>query len=322
MRPWLRCVAGGVAAVVGALRWYGLDLFVAQLALAAFLLVAGHAATTGWAAWTRPARWAIAATQVPFMASYGLAVAWYYSRQPITRPHGFPPLYLLWPAAALSALAWLTIWYAGRPGYPRRAVAYLAALALLVAANGVGVFAVAWRSTGGFGLLGEPTPWAALDGLAATSCLSTNTFHTSHGRTVDSKCPSGPHADPYAGDYDKDAFDNLLCTEQPRQAFQVWWDRSRTYRLAFTLDLGHDWTVTVDGKTISPPYPDHISGRRATIGLTMQLVSAFRIGTNDPLPIQADKSTETWNVQLKTTALGGWKVCRIVIPDPIRISAR
>jgi len=252
------CLACGVVAAVGVLGWYGLDLFVAQLALVAFLLAGGHAAATMWAVRTRPAWWAIAATQAPFVVTYGLAVAWYYSRQPITRPHGFPLLHLLWSAAALSAVAWLTVWYARDAQRPRRAVAYLAAVAVLVAVNSTGVFAVAWRSTGGFGLVGEPTPWAALDGLAATSCLSTNTFHTSHGRTVDSKCPSGPNADPYAGHYDKDAFDDLLCTEQPRQAFQVWWDRSRTYRLAFTLDLT-DEIVTVDGKPVRPPYPDHIS---------------------------------------------------------------
>jgi MFS family permease len=188
------CVAGGVVAAVGALGWYGLDLFVAQLAFVAFLLVAGHAAVIVWAVRTRPARWASIATQAPFMATYGLAVAWYYSRQPITRPHGFPLLYLVWAAAALSAVAWLTVWYTRNTHHARRAVAYLAALAVLIAVNGAGVFAVAWRSTGGFGLVGEPTPWAALDGLAATSCLSTNSFHTSHGRTVDSKCPSGPNA--------------------------------------------------------------------------------------------------------------------------------
>jgi hypothetical protein len=80
--------------------------------------------------------------------------------------------------------------------------------------------------------------------------------------------------------------------------------------------------VTVNGKTIRPPYPERVTGRRATIDLTVRLLSAIRLGSNEPLPIQADKSIETWHVQLKTTALGGWKVCRIAIPDPIGISAR
>jgi len=67
---------------------------------------------------------------------------------------------------------------------------------------------------------------------------------------------------------------------------------------------------------------DRGSGNRATINVTVRLLSAIRFGSNEPLPIQADKSSETWNVQLKTATLGGWKVCRITIADPILISGR
>jgi len=61
----------------------------------------------------------------------------------------------------------------------------------------------------------------------------------------------------------------------------------------------------VDGNTVRPPYPDRVTGRRATIDVTVQLLSAIRFGSTEPLPIRADKSIETWHVQLKTTALAG-----------------
>jgi hypothetical protein len=216
-------------------------------------------------------------------------------------------------------LTGLVLWYLVDFRNARRAVVFLSALAVFVVANlGTG-FIVGWRHTSGYGLIGEPTPWAAVAGLAADSCLSDNAFHYSGSRLVQAHCPSGPHGDFYSDAHDTNGFNSLLCTGQPRAAFERWWDRQSRYQVAITLKFGYpsDWHTTVDGETINAPLPNKRDGSTATITLSVDLQAETQFGGTDQYPMGVDKPTETWTVQLHTTTLGGWKVCKIDVPDPI-----
>ncbi len=322
----LAVAAGSTFLVTGWLIFqvWGFDQFGAtvEIAVITFLVTGGHTAASLWAAQNRPVRWwAIAVTQVPFFGAYLVAIAWYHSRGVIIDKTGFPPLYILWAAAAPSALAWLIIWYTRNPQPPRRAIAFLIACAILVVVNGAGIFTILWRDTNGFGLVGPPSPWDALDGLVTTSCISNSDFYFSGSKQLQANCPSGPTADLYSGIHDKAAFDQLLCGDQPRAAFQTWWNRSRHYQIAITLDFGYptDWKATIDGKPAEES-AGQVGGSNATITVTVGLQAAFRIGGPDDQahPMHVDKGEETWHVQLEHQLLGGWKVCHIDVPDPIK----
>jgi hypothetical protein len=293
------------------------------LVLTAFLVTGGHTAVSLWGAQKRPVRWwAIGVTQVPFLAAYVVAVAWYHSRGVNVDQTGFPPLYILWTAAALAALAGLIIWYTRNPQPPKRAIAFLTACAVLVLVNGLAIFTIAWRNTNGLGLIGPPTPWEAFEDLTVTSCISNSDFYFYGSKELQANCPSGPNADLYAGIHDDAAFDQLLCDDQPRAAFDAWWNRSRHYQIAIGLDFGYpdQWTNTVDGKPAPDPLPGQIDGSQATIAVTVELKAAFRIGGPDDQahPMRVDKADETWNVHLQHQTFGGWKVCRIDVPNPIK----
>ncbi|HZN78045.1 MAG TPA: hypothetical protein VFC00_41075 [Micromonosporaceae bacterium] len=104
----------------------------------------------------------------------------------------FPFWYIGWTAAGLAALGVLTVWYGrGRWRDPRRAVAYLCAVAAVVVVNGIGVAAVLWTSTNGFGLRGQPAPWTAFDALTRTSCLAN---HDTYRRGGWPRMPTSPCA--------------------------------------------------------------------------------------------------------------------------------
>jgi hypothetical protein len=319
-------VSALLVAALSVSRWYGINHLgiTVELALTAFLTTGGHAVVTLWAVRKRPVRpWAIAVTQVPFLAAYAVGIAWYYSRDAGIHRTGFPPLFALWAAAALSALAWLIIWYAQNLQRARRAIVFLCAVAVLIVINGGGLFTLTWRHTNGLGLIGPPTPWEAVEDVAATSCISNQDFYNFGDEFRQANCPTGPNADFYAGQHDEAAFGQLLCNGQPREAFQVWWDRSRRYQVAITLDFKYpsDWKSSVDGKPVAKPLPGRIGGDKATVSVTVDLQSAFHLsGVNaeDTYPMRVDKSSETWNVQLEHQSLGGWKVCRIDVPDPIQ----
>jgi len=320
-------VATGSAFLVGGwltFQVWGVDQFGAtiQLTLITFVVTGGHTTASLGAAQKRPVRWwAIGITQAPFLAAYIVAIAWFHSRGVYVDKTGFPPLYILWTAVALSALAWLIIWYTRNPQPPRRAIAFLTACALLIVVNGAGIFAITWRNTNGFGLVGASTPWEAFDDLAATSCLSNNDFYNFGSKELQAKCPSGPDADFYAGIHDDTAFDQLLCDDQPRGAFQAWWNRSRHYQIAITLDFGYpnDWTASIDGKPAEQP-AGPVGGSQATITVTVGLQATLRFGVPDDQshPMGVDEGEETWNVHLEHQLFGGWKVCRIEVPNPIK----
>jgi hypothetical protein len=301
-----------IASRLGLVDTEQLDV-LAQLVLVLLVVAAGHAAASGWAWRTRPGAVRMCLTQTPHVATYAAVPFWWSGT--------WSAWFILWGAGTLAALAWLTVWYLQNPRSARRAAAYLTALAVLVAGNTAGVIAAAWRHSNGFGWKGQPTPWAAFIAMSATSCLSEHGYHNDGSRLAEADCPTGPDGAYYSGDYDEDAFNELLCDEQPRSAFRRWWDWNRDYQIQFILTWDQQRTV-VDGQEITPPYPDHVDGERADVDFTMTVTSALHAGPEEPYTAQADTVTEAWHVTFETVALGGWKVCRIDIPDPIRLAFR
>jgi hypothetical protein len=312
--------AGVLATVFGFWRLYGVGHLRSALllGLTAMVIVAAHAACTVWALRTRPGAWSVASTQAPFVLAYGLIGPWWW----VWVPLGVIP----WATAATAAVGWGLVWYRRGVRSPRRAVVFLAGLGLLVVVNGVGIATVAWRATNGFGLVGQPNPWTAFDTLAGASCLSDNHFVWNGSRVVEADCPSGPNADFYAGRYDKGFFDETSCSGQPRGAFDKWWKWNQQYQFSFILKFGDDLS-TVDGKRVGPPYPARqsgdktlpavVGGSNAQVTVHTRLTSALHPGGDGPYTIGVDHDTETWNVRLRRTVLGGWKVCQIDVSDPI-----
>jgi hypothetical protein len=279
------------------------------------MLVVGHLATIVVTRRIHPGRRAIILTQAPFVAGYIAVPVWWKTGL-------WLPWYLAWAVAAISALAWLIVWYARSPTEPRRALVFLMALAVLWVGNGAGIFLVAWRNTNGFGLLGQRSPLTALETLTSTSCLSDNRFHSNGDRVVEADCPSGPDDDHYAGAYDEEAFDDTLCADQPKTAFQKWWEWNRKYQISFSLDFDVTEAV-IDGRRVGPPYPaeyvngDTMPGDTASMTVNVELRTAFHPGEDEPWTIKVTKTRETWSVRAETVAIGGWKICAITVEDPI-----
>jgi len=319
-----------LVATASLLRWFGarhLDV-TGQLFLVALILFTGHGLVTRWSVRARPVRWwAVLLGQLPFLAGYAAGVAWYLSRQPFVRETGFPPWYALGAAAAPGAVVALVFWYLRDPRSPRRALAFLAAVGTVVALSGAGVVALSWRATNGYGLVGPPTPWAAFTALTATSCLSPNDFYSFGDKLVQASCPTGPAADPYAGSYDTARFDDLVCGGQPKAAFAPWWQHSRDYQVAIELDFGGEaqWGTVVDGVPAPVPLPASYGGGTATMSVRVRLQAALHFGGTTAVeshPMANDRPAETWLVALAHQSLGGWKVCRIDVVDPIQVSRR
>lgn len=309
--------AGVLAALIGLVHWYGSarPWDVALVGWLAAIIVTTHTLATAWAYSAKPPRREVLITQAPYLPIYALALVW-----GVTQP--FAAGYVGWVAAVLVTIAWLTVWYLRDARQPRRAIVYLAALGVLAAGSGGGAVVVGWRQTNGYGLVGQRTPWAALYALTVTSCLSSETFYPSGSRSVHADCPG---AQATSGAYDEGAFASQLCADQPRAAFQVWWERARKYQVVVTLDFGYspDWQVAVDGHAVASR-PESVSGDTATITLTMRVTSAFRPGdvpADEKHPMRLDKDSEMWNVTARHNAIGGWKVCSIDIPNPIQAGA-
>jgi len=264
------CAAGVLAGGIGLFTLFGEARLgdVAGFAALVALLAMGTVGAVLWVLSARPGAGPSMVVVVPFAVAWALFVPWYRLR--------FPFWYIGWTAAGLVALAVLTVWYGrGRWRDPRRAVAYLCAVAAVVVVNGTGVAAVVWTSTNGFGLRGQPAPWTAFDALARTSCLADHDTYRRGSRLVRSVCPSGPDADYYAGTYDRSGFDELLCAEQPRSAFAKWWDWNRQLHIEFVLAFDYD-QVTIDGRQVGPPFPASAGGRSATMTVTAELVEVAR----------------------------------------------
>lgn len=315
------------ALAYGAVSWLGgtLDSDLSAIgtgigyALALLAVAAGQAVTGAWAYNKRPGRAAIITTQAPYVAAWALALAWWATDL---------PLYVIpWATGSLVALSWLLVWWLPARTDRRRAMLAATGAAVLLALNAAGVGLMVWRTTNGFGLVGQPNPWTAVTTLAATSCLPEIRFHWDGNRVVEAACPEGPDADYYAGAYDQAGFDNTLCAEQPRTAFAQWWEWNRKYELEFTLEYTIK-SATVDGKEVPKPFPlkrvgdddfpADIDGENATVMADVRLLKTFHLGTDDPYRVEVNSDTESWVVHLKSTNLGGWKVCQIDVTNAIK----
>ena len=208
------------------------------------------------------------------------------------------------------------MWYLRAPTIARRAVIYLCVLGMLVAVNTAGILSLSWQRTNGFGLRGQPTPWAAFIALTAASCLTRHSFYGNGSNTVEADCVSGSDGNLYAGDYDETAFADSLCAEQPRQAFTKWWEWNRQYQVSFTLDWAQSDT-TVDSQPVGPPYPETVDGDNATIRYVLTIDNVSTIGAERKYQMRTEQLEETWTVQFQPVSLGGWKVCQIDITNPI-----
>jgi hypothetical protein len=303
------CGLGGVGVFVAAsLTGVGSELSglvpVVQLAAVVAVVVGGHAATCVWWYRRRPGRVEVAASQAPYLLGYVAIAVWWSASWSVWL--------VVWAVVAAVAVSWLLVWYRLGDRTRRRALMAGAATLVLVAVNGLGVVGLVWRNTDGFGLRGQATPWAAFDGLTATSCLSDLDFHWRGGHVVQADCPRGPDADYFAGRYDTAVFDDLVCGPQPASVFAKWWTWNRTYRIQFTLSFTLTG-ATVDATPVTPPYPTSVSGSEAQLTVAVELKSEFPLGRTIPLSGFA----ETWTVHARSARLGGWKVCSIDVTTPI-----
>lgn len=289
-------IAGCVGGAIGFLALFGqhhLD-HVAWLGGTCALLAAGTVAAVLWSA--RRKSLAVAAAMLgPWVIGWLALVAWYWLR--------FDLWAIPWLTLALLPLAVLSLWFwrGLRTRTARQAIAYLTGIAIVLAGNGAGVGYVLWDRTDGFGLRGQPSPTDAFYTLAAASCMTNQRFHTGGGRIVTAICPTGLNGNYYQGEHDEKTFDGTLCGEQPRVAFARWWEWNRKYKLEFSIDFF--------------PGESQITGDSADETYTMTLRNAFHPGPEEPYQMTVDKATETWNVHAERVLAGGWKICRIDIPD-------
>jgi hypothetical protein len=293
------CCGGISSLVYGFLALFGEQHYDQLLTLAAIVALAAgsQVAALAWAWSTRPGAVRIAVTQAPYAALW-LAVApwWYVARWPLS--------YALWGLLVALGVAAATAWYLAAPRQPRRAVAYLAALALLLGSTAAGTLAIRWRASDGFGLLGQPEPWMAWRMATAASCLSSQRFHTDRTGTVEADCPSGPDVDHHAGTYDTARWARAAEPEA-WPPFARWHEASKL-RYSFNLQFSADnWLpATAVGDVVS-----------ADITVTVDHWGPWRV----PDTWRLSRLTETWHVEIERGQLGGWKVARITVADPIEL---
>ncbi|WP_345136621.1 hypothetical protein [Dactylosporangium darangshiense] len=288
------CGAGCLGGALGLFALFGQNHLdqVALLAGVAAFQAAGTLAVGIWA--TRRTSWAFSAVLLaPWLAGWAALIIWYWLR--------FPLWYIPWLTLGTLPLAVLSAWFwrNRRQRTARQAIVYLAALAIVLAANAAGVLNIAWDRTDAFGFRGQPTPEEAFSALTAASCVSDLDYHYGGGRVVRAECTSD-----YQGEYDKKTFDNTLCSEQPRAAFARWWQWNKEYQLDFSL-----------GFTIER-YSD-MRNDPATLTVVMRLRAAFHPGEEEPYRIHVDKAEERWKVSAERALAGGWKICRVDIESPL-----
>ena len=289
-----------------------------QLVGIALLLAAAQAGTAVWAWRVRP-RWrVIAAMQLPYIIGYAWLAYWWETDKG-------SPWWIPWTVASIAALAWLLVWYVRDSKDPRRAMVFLVCLAVILDGNAVGVFAVGWQRTGGYGFAGQPNPWTAFETMTRTTCLTEHDSYWRGNRIIDADCPSGPEADFYAGDYDEEAFREVTCSDQPRAAFKKWWDWNKRHQLLFILEF-EVTDARIDGVRVGPPFrlerddgngPTKVDGKSSTLTVTMRIDGVSDHQDREHFRMKKNRETETWNVQVEPTLAGGWKVCRIEIEGPI-----
>jgi hypothetical protein len=314
------CGAGVLGGLLGLFKLYGEAHLgeIPNLMLVAGLVVGGHAASLVWALQARVGWVATVLTQAPFLVTYALIPFWYNGDR-------FPLWYFVWTAAALSAVAWLVTWYLRDTRSGRRALIFLGVLTVLVAGNGAAVFGLTWHNTNGFGLRGGDSPWGTIGTLTASTCRSEFQTYFYAGKLRRANCPSGPAYRAVGDQHDNALFDSMLSSDQPRAAFERWWDRSKKYGVV----LYFKYTVagaTVDGKPVEEQ--QHVGGGTVVVKLTCELTLNISDDAPDDAPLNVkypmavDKSQEDWTVTLHTVLAGGWKVSRIDVPDPVHDSRR
>ena len=72
--------------------------------------------------------------------------------------------------------------------------------------------------------------------------MTDHAFHNNGSRVAEADCAMTADRD-YTGYYDKASFDNQLAEDQPRHAFQKWWDWNRDYQLSFRLSWDQHTTT-------------------------------------------------------------------------------
>ena len=278
--------------------------------LVALVILGAHGSTIYWTRQHHPRRREAVLVHAPFPPAYLAALAWWHLGD-------WSAGYILWGLAVLVALAWVLVWWLRRPSEPRRALAALGAVLVLVGGSGLGIAAIMYEETNGFGWKGEATPWGALAALGAASCHAEDDYYINRHKTQRADCPTVPDA--YNGDYDTALFDRLICNDQPKQAFQRFWDWNKEYRLLFNLKIDIE-NIVVDRIPTLAPYPPEIKGKHATITAEMVVQAAFHIPDYEQewtVRVEPGGGKETWNVDLEWASAGGWKVCGIDIENPI-----
>ncbi|MDI1466286.1 hypothetical protein QEZ54_35445 [Catellatospora sp. KI3] len=298
------CVGGALGGGAGLFHMYGESQLGAVAAFAAMsaLVVGSHSAVCCWAYVTRPGPVRLVVAHVPWLMTYLVfAVRW---------PDPWWPLgYLGWAWAALAAAGVLTAWWlGGSRGRGRGSLVYALVMVVLLGGNTMALGWHIWTRTRGFGLVGELSPEAAVRALEATSCLSeTGRWYHDAGVMVEADCPDGEsYSLRYQGVHD-DAFDTLITNAQPRQAFARWWMVQDTYRYHVVLGL---WS---QGR--------RAQGSAVVLTYRVEWASDGRFMPGDRR-FELDRASETWTVTVVQVAMGGWKVDRIDVPEPIQVADR
>lgn len=309
----LACCAGALFFTLGPIvADFAADLavFVGLIAGGVFLIGA-HGVTVWWL-WTHPLpRWRgwvqWIAGQLPFLITYPLTYQWYFGTFERWKE---PSLWVLpWVFAASAAVVGLLVWWLhGELRNPRRALALIAGLAVLAAANVAGVLKVEFDSGYSGGLVGEENPRDAFGAAAALSCLNGigGDWYHRRGELVEADCPSGNTAgNRYRPDGGHDPeLASVLDGDQPWQTFRRWWQLQHDYHYFTLIDF-----------TAEEP---EVTGDTASLAVVAEL-RVHNIAPGQPR-FKIDQDREVWLVTLTRATLGGWKISHIEVPDPIEIT--
>lgn len=285
--------------------------FVGELAMLVLLAVnlivlgIGHGFTTWWLLTSDPrqplSRWFIA--HPPYLLMWAMTYLWW--KHPWDG--GAPSLwYLPWAGALLIGLSLVWLWWLdGDRSKPRRAIVLLTSMAVLIGGTTAGGFTIAWRSTGGFGLQGQPEPYQAIEALIAESCVFSDHGYRVGGEWRPADCPQdahGPGAD----------LGTWTTNSQPREALNHWWTYYQQF--GYMPPLEYDWRIDIEDQG------DGVA--KAVITVTLPPAAA---GQNlaqlepDELWCTTSGRTETWQLQLEEVTFGGWKVARVDVANPITV---
>lgn len=284
--------------------------FVGELAMLVLFAVniivlgIGHGFTTWWLLTSDPhqpwSRWLIA--HPPYLAMWVMTYLWW--RHPW---EGKPPSlwYLPWAGALLIGLSLVWLWWLdGDRSKPRRAIVLLTTMGMLTSGTAVGGFTIAWRSTGGFGLQGQPEPTEAVQTLIAESCVFGNHGYHDGGDWRAADCPQDAHGP-------GTALARWSTSDQPREALNHWWNYYQQFSYMPPLDYDRiDVEDQGDGTAT------------AVVTVTLPLAGAGQdLSQLQPAELWCTTNgrSETWRVQLEAVTFGGWKVTRLDVTNPVTV---